>query len=74
MCKAYSPDSSDKYAMLWPSGDQRGSRSITPVVCVRLRGSPFSAGTVMISPRASNTARTPFGEMSAFSSRLATLT
>ena len=43
--------------MLLPSGDHCGSRSITPGVWVRLRGSPFSAGTLMISPRAANTAR-----------------
>src|SRR5215468_2304794 len=63
MCNAYSPDSSEKYAIHLPSGDQDGLRSITPVVLVRLRGSPFSAGTVMISPRASKTARAPVGEM-----------
>ena len=48
--------------MLLPSGDHCGSRSITPGVLVRLRGSPFSAGTVMISPRAANTARAPLGD------------
>ena len=45
--------------MLCPSGDHTGSRSITVVLLVRLRGSPLSAGTVRISPRASNTARSP---------------
>jgi hypothetical protein len=60
--------------MLCPSGDHTGSRSITLVLLVRLRGSPFSAGTVRISPRASKTARAPLGEISAFRSRLATLT
>ena len=58
--------------MLLPSGDHTGSRSMTAGLLVRLRGSPFSAGTVRISPRASNTARAPVGEISAFRSRLAT--
>ena len=35
---------------------------MTPVVFVRLRASPFSAGTERISPRASKTARAPVGE------------
>ena len=35
-----------------------------PGELVRLRISPFSAGTVRISPRAPNTARKPVGEMS----------
>jgi hypothetical protein len=74
MCSSYSPDSSEKYAMDFPSGDQTGSRSKTPGEFVRLRGSPFSAGTVRISPRASKTARAPFGEMSAFRKRFATFT
>src|SRR5664279_3990470 len=43
--------------MLLPSGDHSGSRSITPGVFVRLRASPFSAGTVMMSPRAVFAAR-----------------
>ncbi len=43
----------DPFAVRRPGG----SRSITPGVWVRLRASPFSAGTVRISPRASNTAR-----------------
>ena len=38
-----------------------GERSFTPGDSVRLRGSPFSAGTVTISPRYSNTARAPRG-------------
>ena len=49
-----------------PSGDQAGERSWTPGVSVRLRGSPFSAGTVTISPRNSKTARAPLGETAAF--------
>ena len=40
-------------------GDQIGERSCTPVVLVRLRTSPFSAGTVTISPRNSTARRTP---------------
>ena len=74
MCSAYSPDSSEKYATLVPSGDQAGLRSITPGVLVRFRASPFSSGTVMISPRPSNTARTPLGEIDALVRRVATFT
>ena len=62
----YSPDSSEKYAIDFPSGDHAGSRSATPGVCVRLRTSPLRAGTVNISPRASNTARVPVGDSPAF--------
>src|SRR2546429_2942635 len=65
MCSAYSPDSSERYAIDFPSGDHAGSRSTTAVVLVKLRMSPFSAGTVKISPRTPNTARAPVGEMSA---------
>src|ERR1035438_8283271 len=50
MCSAYSPDSSEKYAMVLPSGDHAGVRSMTPGVLVKLRTSPFSAGTVRTSP------------------------
>ena len=46
-----------------PSGDHAGDRSCAPGVFVRLRASPFSAGTVTISPRNSNTARAPVGDM-----------
>jgi hypothetical protein len=45
-----------------PSGDHTGLRSCAPDDCVRLRGWPFSAGTVKISPRASKAARTRRGE------------
>jgi hypothetical protein len=45
-----------------PSGDQVGDISRTPGVWVRLRISPFWAGTVKTSPRASKTARLPVGE------------
>ena len=65
MCRAYSPVSSEKYAMRLPSGDQAGDRSAAPVVLVRLRASPFSAGTVTISPCTSKTARAPAGEIDA---------
>ena len=37
-----------------------------------LRASPFFAGTVMISPRASNATRAPVGEIAAFPSLDAT--
>src|SRR5215469_12779189 len=50
MCRAYSPDSSERYAIDFPSGDHAGSRSTTSVVLVKLRMSPFSAGAVKISP------------------------
>src|SRR5437879_4406939 len=66
ICSAYSPDSSEKYATRVPSGDHAGLRSFAPGVLVRLRISPFSAGTVRISPRASNTARVPVGDRPAF--------
>ncbi len=46
-----------------PSGDHSGDRSWAPGLAVRLRASPFSAGTVTISPRNSKTARAPDGEM-----------
>src|SRR5262245_62111490 len=72
MCNAYSPDSSEKYAIHLPSGDHDGSRSATPVVLVRLRASPFSAGTLMISPRDSKTARAPVGEIAALEMRVPT--
>ena len=52
--------------MDFPLGDHPGSRSATAGVCVKLRTSPFSAGTEKISPRASNTARIPDGEIAAF--------
>ncbi len=45
MCKAYSPDSSEKYAIRRPSGAHAGSRSMTPGVLVRLRVSPCEAGS-----------------------------
>ena len=47
-------------------GPRRAYAPSRPGVLVRLRISPFSAGTVMISPCASKTARTPVGEMRPF--------
>ena len=55
MTSLYSPDLSLKYEMYLPSGDQAGSRSADPLEWLRLRTSPFSAGIVKISPRASAT-------------------
>jgi hypothetical protein len=60
----YSPDASDQHAIHLPSGDQTGSRSRALGVFVRLRTSPFSAGTENSSPRASITARLPEGDRS----------
>ena len=51
-----------------------GIASMTPGVFVMFRGSPFSAGTVRISPRASNSARVAFGDRCAFESRALTFT
>jgi hypothetical protein len=42
-----------------------GDRSCAATELVRLRGSPFSAGTVTISPRNSNAARAPDGDSDA---------
>jgi hypothetical protein len=58
----YSPEASERYAIHLPSGDQAGSRSRAPVVRVRLRTSPFSAGTLNSSPRASTAARLAEGD------------
>ena len=58
--------------MCVPSGDQAGARSALPLLAVRLRTSPFSAGTVKISPRASNTARLPVGDSATFCTRSTT--
>ena len=51
--------------MCAPSGDHTGLRSWTPEVAVRLRAFPFSAGSVRMSPLASNAARTPVGDSEA---------
>src|SRR5262249_48690937 len=68
----YSPDLSLKYETYLPSGDHAGSRSADPLECVRLRMSPFSAGTVNTSPRASAATRLPVGESAMFDMRLVT--
>src|SRR5712691_6629441 len=70
--RRYSPDLSLKYEMDFPSGDHAGSRSAEPLEFVRLRTSPFSAGMVNISPRASTTTRLPVGEIAMFVRRLLT--
>src|SRR5581483_1346503 len=62
MYSLYSPDLSLKYEMNLPSGLQAGSRSAEPDELEMLRTSPFSAGIVKISPRASTTARFPVGD------------
>ena len=72
MTSLYSPDLSLKYEMNLPSGDHAGSRSADPLEFVRLRTSPFSAGIVKISPRASTTTRLPVGESAMFEMRLVT--
>src|SRR5687767_6379152 len=59
MYRRYSPLRSLKYATERPSGLQSGRMSAAPPDAVRLRTSPFSAGTVNTSPRASTTARLP---------------
>ena len=69
----YSPLASESHAMRVPSGDHTGLRSCTPLLCVRLRAVPFSAGTVKMSPRASKAARTPVGDSTALRTMLATL-
>src|SRR4051812_1369138 len=61
--RRYSPDLSLKYESDFPSGDQAGAISDAPLVRVMLRTSPFSAGIVKISPRASTAARLPVAEI-----------
>src|SRR6185503_4101599 len=68
----YSPLASENHATCAPSGDHTGPRSCAPGLWVRLRKSPFSAGTVKISPRASNATRIPVGESVALRIMLAT--
>ena len=58
----YSPDLSLKYEIHLPSGDHAGWRSAEPLELVMLRTSPFSAGMVKISPRASASTRLPVGD------------
>src|SRR5438034_346214 len=72
MTSVYSPDLSLKYETYLPSGDHAGSRSADPLECVRFRTSPFSAGTVKISPRASARIRLPVGERLRFVIRAVT--
>src|SRR5215510_5205511 len=62
---SYSPLRSLQYAMVFPSGDQRGYRSDTPDDRVTFTTAPYSAGTVNTSPRASKTARFPVGDTDA---------
>src|SRR5512141_2563769 len=62
---SYSPLRSLQYAIVLPSGDQRGYRSATPEDRVRFATAPCSAGTENRSPRASNTARLPAGDTAA---------
>src|SRR6185503_1036194 len=54
-----------------PSGDQLGDLSCAPDDSVRLRVGPFSIGAVKISPRAANSARSPFGLKPTFSIKFA---
>src|SRR4029079_7426671 len=68
----YSPDLSLKYEIHLPSGDQAGWGSAEPLEFVMLRVSPFAAGTVKISPRASTSTRLPVAEMPSVVIRLVT--
>ena len=54
-----------------PSGDQRAHLSWADELRVRLRVGPFSMGAVKTSPRATKSARSPFGLSSASSIRSA---
>ncbi len=63
ICNVYSPDASEKYAIDVPFGDHSGYFSCTPVVAVVFSGSPFSAGTVTMSPLKSTTTLAPEGEI-----------
>ena len=69
MYSLYSPDLSLKYASERPSGDHIGRRSAEPDELLKLRTSPFSAGIVKISPRASTSARLPVAERARFVTR-----
>src|SRR3954471_9545145 len=66
MYRRYSPDLSLKYESDLPSGDHAGAISDEPLVRVMLRTSPFSAGMVKISPRASTAARLPVADKAMF--------
>ena len=72
MTSLYSPERSLKYETYLPSGDQAGSRSAEPLEWLRLRTSPFSAGMVKISPRASTARRLPVGDKTMLVMRLVT--
>src|SRR5450830_256242 len=72
MTSLYSPDLSLNHDTYLPSGDHAGSRSADALEFVRLRASPFSAGIVKISPRASATTRLPVGDSAMFVMRLVT--
>src|SRR5580765_759765 len=72
MTSLYSPDLSLKYEMYFPSGDQAGSRSADPLEWLRFRTSPFSAGMLKISPRASAAIRLPVGDNTILLMRLVT--
>src|SRR5256885_13888520 len=63
MYSRYSPLRSENQAIDFPSGDHAGQRSFAAGVLVKLRSSPFSRGTVKISPRNSIAARAPEGEI-----------
>src|SRR5213079_3707451 len=63
--RRYSPLASENQATCFPSGDQTGVRSAVPELRVKLRASPFSAGTEKTSPRAENSARAPLGDSDA---------
>src|SRR6185369_7830811 len=52
---------SDTKAICEPSGDQFANLSCAPEECVRFRVGPFSIGVLKTSPRATNSARSPFG-------------
>jgi hypothetical protein len=60
--------------MRLPSGDQRAHLSWAFEVFVRFRVGPFSIGTVKTSPRATTSARSPFGLSSKSSIRFSALT
>src|SRR5204863_8888133 len=68
----YSPLRSRKYHTNRPAVDHAGSRSADVLLFVRSRASPFSAGTVKISPRASMAARLPVGDSARLVARFVT--
>src|SRR3954465_6347350 len=72
MYSLYSPDLSLKYETNRPSGDHAGAISADALEFVRLRMSPFSAGIVKISPRASTPAPLPVAESARFVMRFET--